>query len=174
MTKVMEPTPSGDLLARLLAKKPRRLEAPIVLDDEALAAEQDARTAAAEARLRLDGLPRDSPERQRAAGDLELAEQRHAAAAAALEDATVTMQFQHVSHTAYRALLDEHKPSAAEEAAGMAFGEGFLPALMAACSVEPKLTANDVDALEDVWPAAEVERVFLQVLMLNTSASVSP
>lgn len=69
-------------------------------------------------------------------------------------------KFQALSRRRYRELIDAHPP---KDKTGEWNPDTFPPALIAACSVEPKLTTEQAERIwsGDNWSAADSNRLFL-------------
>ena len=83
---------------------------------------------------------------------------------------TKTYRFRAVSRRRWRALLAEHHPTKKQRDEGHDFNpETFPVAAIAACSVDPKLTVDDVNALEDdeTFSTGDFELLWNGVLAAN-------
>lgn len=73
------------------------------------------------------------------------------------------MSFAAISAHDLDRLQGQHVPTIEQKARGMAFNpETFAPALVAACSVEPKLSADDAKEIweSDAWSTGELNYLF--------------
>lgn len=97
-----------------------------------------------------------------------------------IADNTVTMTFESLPRRDYDALLDAHpaseeqkkkaKKEASEEPVWNA--ETFVPALIAASCIEPKMTPGEVTELIDEWNQAEIMDLFMAALLVNTQKRI--
>ena len=66
------------------------------------------------------------------------------------EEVTVTMTLQSIGQVAYNKLVEEHPPTREQQQRGQVFNiDTFAPALVAACSLRPKLTVEQTTELQD-------------------------
>lgn len=75
------------------------------------------------------------------------------------------VQIEAIGATEYDELLARHKPTAKQQADGQTFNiDTFLPALIAACAVNPKLTAEQVKELHksETWSGGEIGGLFFR------------
>lgn len=99
---------------------------------------------------------------------------RTAAIVVPVEDGEVTLRFQAIPSPQFDDLADAH-PRRADSPKGYWFHlPTFGPALIAASSTTPRLTAEDVAVWWDEWESGLVTGLFLTVLDLNTSRPSIP
>lgn len=93
------------------------------------------------------------------------------------EGSEVTLLFQALGAKEYDDLIAEHPPTADQKKQGAAWnGDVFAPALISACSVEPKI---DVDAATSIWTSeawsrGELMDLFMAVVGLNSEGMRIP
>lgn len=153
----------------LLAKKPRTEVVPVVLDDDAALAYEEAAEA-----LRAAQSNGHSPE-QLAVLESELGRLR-----AAVDESTVRMVFRSIGAKAYDELVDRHPPTDEDHeeiqrilgsAARAPYnGETFAPALIAASLCDPSLDLADVQAIWEGWNREERTQLFNAALSVNSRA----
>lgn len=81
---------------------------------------------------------------------------------------TAELKFQALPRREYRVLLDEHPP----DTEGADWNpDTFPPALIAACSLDPKLTLEQAGEMWEEWEAGEMGRVFMLCFQLNEHAA---
>lgn len=76
---------------------------------------------------------------------------------------TITLKFQAISGTEMDKLRAKHPPTAKQRAEGLGVNtDSFAPALVAACSLEPKMSEDDVREIwaSDYWGAGELNTLF--------------
>lgn len=82
-----------------------------------------------------------------------------------------------ISTPEYDALLDEHKPNSKQRDQGEVFNrDTFMPALIAACAVKPKLTIEQLSQLREAktWSPGEFGGIFMACQRIcNATADVS-
>ncbi len=90
----------------------------------------------------------------------------------ALDDAsTVVLRFRAVGHKRYKALLDAHPPTdeqKQDENHPPYNSETFPIALIAASCVEPRMTEEQVQELDDEWNTSELVPLWLAAIEVNT------
>ena len=82
---------------------------------------------------------------------------------------TLEMRMRAISSRQYDDLQAAHKPTALQREQGAAYDvDTFAPALIAACSLEPKLTPDDAREIynSDEWSSGEVGGLFVECLRL--------
>jgi hypothetical protein len=108
------------------------------------------------------------------------AEERYAQAEERMggDDAVAHFTFRSIGRAAFDALVDAHPPTPAQRAKAKSFGvngemqwnmDTFPPALVAACLVEPKLSAEEMLAIwrDDSWNQVELNDLFLAAVNVN-------
>lgn len=105
--------------------------------------------------------------------------QRLAREIAALEDeidqSSRTFVFRALSRRRWRALLADHPPRDEDRKGGADFNADTLPAAaIAACAVEPRISADEAVLLEDAINLAEFEKLWGAVLAANLGANDIP
>ena len=76
-----------------------------------------------------------------------------------------------IGSKAYDVLMGMHHPTAEQKKEGLAYNvDTFGPALIAACSVEPKITPNEAKELwdSDEWSRGEVMAMFSAAVEVNS------
>ena len=89
-----------------------------------------------------------------------------------LGDVEVFLRFQAISSTEYDALVASHPPTKKQRESGNAYNvDGFAPALIAACSLEPKMSLEEATALYTAksWSGGEITDLFLTCARLCQS-----
>lgn len=82
-----------------------------------------------------------------------------------------TVLFRSIGSKAYDALLSEHPPTAAQKKEGSPWNsDTFPPALIAACSSDPKISLEDAKRLfeSDEWSGGEVAGLFTAAIKVNS------
>lgn len=161
------------------AKKPLERTVRIFLDDEPLAAYEEAQFELE--RIKHDTSRRD--EEEQAAFELKLGSAVEAVDKARqdVENATVKMKFRSIGRKAYDALVldnpatDEENEEHESQYGGKApySAENFSIALIAASCVEPKMTKSEVRELQENWNIAEFVELFTAALEVNTQRRVA-
>lgn len=80
-----------------------------------------------------------------------------------IEDNEVELTFQAISSTDLDKLQGKHTPTMDQKAKGFAFNpQTFAPALVAACSYEPKMTEEDTKEIweSEAWSTGELNVLF--------------
>ena len=86
---------------------------------------------------------------------------------------TAELVFEALGRREYDSLVELHPRR--DDKAGWAFDlDSFAPALISACSVEPKLTVEQAESLFNEWETALSRELFLSVLEINTSRPSVP
>ena len=99
-------------------------------------------------------------------------QERLEAARQRVREASVEFRFQALGHRAYSNLLAAHP---APEGSKEPYDAGtFLPAVLAACCVEPSLTPAQVDRLLDVVNDGTARALFAAALAVNEEPSPIP
>lgn len=83
------------------------------------------------------------------------------------EEVALGVKYQALSSKQYDDLVSEHPPSQKERAQGAVYNvDTFAPAIIAAVSVEPKLTVEQATELykSQEWSGGEITSLFLQAL----------
>ena len=164
-------TPIDHLLSK---KKPFTKQVPVVFDPDLGAEFETVRRDRDVAAIRAEANPDDSE----LAFRLLEADQALAAIRQRLDEegAVVTFTFRGIGRAAYGKLADAHPPTAEQRAKGKAMNmdtpvnsETFPPVLIAACLVEPPLTAEEVQALWDDpnWNDAELGALYTAAIEVN-------
>lgn len=92
-----------------------------------------------------------------------------------IEQATRTFKFRALSRRRWRALLGAHPPLKQHKADGLDFNpETFPVAAIAACAVEPSMTAEQAEQVADALPLGEFDRMWAAVAAVNLGASDTP
>lgn len=89
----------------------------------------------------------------------------------ALGDTGNTVLFQALSSTSYDELIAEHPPGKSDKDKGAVWNpDTFAPALISACSLEPKIDAESALAIwhSDMWSRGELMDLFMAVVNLNS------
>jgi hypothetical protein len=77
----------------------------------------------------------------------------------------VTLKYQAIGMRAYDQLVAKHPPKPEQRAEGSSFNiDTFAPALIAACSVEPEITAAEA---REIWDSEDWSRGDVMVLFRN-------
>jgi hypothetical protein len=82
----------------------------------------------------------------------------------------VTLKYQAIGMRAYDRLVAKHPPKPEQRAEGSSFDiDSFAPALIAACSVEPELTAAEAKSIweSEDWSRGDVMVLFRNAVELN-------
>lgn len=82
----------------------------------------------------------------------------------------VTLKFQAIGQKEYDKLVSKHPPTPEQRVEGASFNiDTFAPALIAACAVEPEMTAADAKELWDSpdWSRGDVMVLFRNAVDLN-------
>ncbi len=154
----------------LAKKKPATKLVEVVIDPDAARAVSDAEQAltAAEARARL------APDDEKAQEAVWAAQEAYdsAKAQAVADDVVVSLLFRSVGRHAYDELIRAHPPGERQKAEEPALSfdpDTFPQALVHASLVEPKLSADDVEAIwqSPDWNAAELAMLFAAALEVN-------
>lgn len=155
-------------------KKPLTKTVPVVLDPDLAEVYEEARRARDLANARVQVRDDAEAHAQLLDADRALEEVRQR-----LEDegAVAYFKFRGIGRAAYEALVDRHPPTAEQRSQakskgldGQAWNPDTLPqALVAACLVEPKLSADEVDQL---WASPNWNQAELAVL-LTTAIEVN-
>lgn len=98
---------------------------------------------------------------------LELPDDADDAAVGATKE--VRVQMRAISSKAYDRLISEHPPTTAEKKDGAVYHvDTFAPALIAACSLQPKMTVEQATAIytSDEWSSGELASLFIGALKL--------
>lgn len=107
-------------------------------------------------------------------------DEERATAQQVVEEATETLTFRSIGRQRWEALINEHPPTATQLAEAEKAGEpvpaydteSFAVAAVAACSLEPKLTATEAKELYDDWNASEFGALYMAVVGVNSSSNV--
>lgn len=180
MARTTSTDKSQDVKALLSKKKPRIIKQPVLLDSEAAEAYQVVKAAFDEVNKRKLLAGREVPE------DLEFeyaqAKKRLDDAEKVLDEATLVFKFRALGRTEMEELLGDHPPTKKQIAEAKAEGNpdlGFNPetypqALIAAASVEPDLSPEDVESLwEDPdWTSQELLLLFVAAQKANAYVDV--
>lgn len=84
-------------------------------------------------------------------------------------DVTLQLRFRAISSKQYDDLVGKHEPTTKQKADGAVYNiDTFAPALIAAVSLEPKLSVEDAEAIynSDEWSGGEIGGLFLSALRL--------
>jgi len=167
-----------DLSEVLANKQPTTGKVDIVLDPALSDAYHEARMALDEARSAAAGVPDDETMRVAVLD----AEDALAAAEEALRPAVVTFTQRALGKAEYEALKDDNAPTEAQRKKARAAGDGamawnpdtFPQALVAACSVDPVITADDAERMWKFpeWNQGELSELFFSALSLQSSRRV--
>lgn len=155
-------------------KKPLTKTVPVVLDPELAEAWEAARRSrdVANARVQIKSDPEAAAQLLEAEAELEAMEKQ-------LEEAegVAWFKFRGIGRAAYEALVDRHPPTGEQRTKAKAQGmdaiawnpDSFPPALVAACLVEPALSADEVKMLwaDENWNQAEL------AVLLNAAIEVN-
>lgn len=77
----------------------------------------------------------------------------------------LTLKYQAIGAKEYDKLVSKHPPTAEQRIEGAVFNiDTFAPALIAACCVEPEMTADDA---QEIWDSPDWSRGDLMVLFRN-------
>jgi hypothetical protein len=82
----------------------------------------------------------------------------------------VTLKYQAIGMRAYDRLVSKHPPKPEQRAEGSSFDiDSFAPALIAACSVDPEMSASDAKQIWDSedWSRGDVMVLFRNAVELN-------
>ena len=82
---------------------------------------------------------------------------------------TLEMRLRAISSRAYDKLIGDHPPTPTQRDQGAAYNvDSFAPALIAAVSLEPKMSTDDATEIynSDEWSPGEVGGLFLEALRL--------
>lgn len=93
------------------------------------------------------------------------------------DDQKVSILFKAIGSKAYDDLLAGHPPSAKDkEDGGVWNADTFPPALIAACSVEPKIDEESAVAIwtSEDWSRGELMDMFMKVVSLNSEGMNVP
>lgn len=183
-------------------KQPLQLRVPIVLDEAAVDALEQAQGALADAESkaqqehdRLFNLGRrtdmsgpeiiawDTEVREHVEKTLQPLRDALSAAQEAAEAATQIYTIQSIGRAAYRELIAEHAPreedhqaqredTGNEQALARWNNDTFPPALILACCADPVLTESDVEEMWAEWNDAEVISLFSAALAVNNQRRV--
>lgn len=162
------PMPLDHLKSR---KKPVTKRVPIVLDSDIADAYEEAKAAYEEAK-RLDSVR--STDDTRSA--LVVAEEKLEEARALAEENTAEFVLRSIGRKPFELLVDEHPPTEKQKAEAKKAGseinwnaDTFPPALVAACLVEPQMSADDVLEMWDSpdWNQAELLSLFFGAMDAN-------
>lgn len=155
-----------DVQAFLADKRPNTTTCPIALDPDVIESHARAQAAVDVARGVVDENP--SPTSRAA---LEEAQEALEKAAQAAEAATVTFRFRGLSGDAWDALLGDHSPTKDQIAKARKDGvavpgwneDTFPQALIAACSLDPELSEDDVEQMRksEKFNGAELQALFV-------------
>jgi hypothetical protein len=86
---------------------------------------------------------------------------------------TADLVFEALGRREYDSLVELHPRK--DDKAGWAFDlDTFAPALISACSAEPKLTVEQAEVMFNEWEMALSRELFLAVLELNTARPSVP
>lgn len=156
-----------DITELLAGATPRELPVPVCLDGQAAAeaaelAEQLEHAAGWQPASLADAHPGTQ-----LAADLEVARARVAAA-------TITVRLRALGHRAFSELLAAHPAPAGSPSAQRYDPATFEPALIAACAVEPQLTAEQVALLLDSVNTGTAEQLIDAALRVNEEPSPIP
>ena len=92
-----------------------------------------------------------------------------------IERAVQWFKFGEISRYEYEKLVRRHPAKAADQKLGLPFdAEGFPPAVIAAASVDPKLSQADAEKLYRELPKAEADRLFHGALAPQMAAGDLP
>lgn len=86
------------------------------------------------------------------------------------ETTEVTLKYKAIGAKAYDELVSKHPPTREQRTNGSSFNiDTFAPALIAACCVEPEMTAEDAKELwqSDDWSRGDLLVLFSQAVELN-------
>jgi len=151
-------------------KKATRRHVDLCLDSEVADAHQ-------EALERVRGAESDTGSRK----ELTVAKKALDEADVALREASQRFVFQSISRRQYQDLVDEHPPTKDQVAEGEESGnppdfdvEGFAPALIAACVVDPPMTPDEANELwnSPEWSTAESMLLFITANGANSQSRV--
>lgn len=143
-------------IGEILARKQRKTKTVTVLLDDGLAAERDrlvVQVAVAERQDEWESRVPEAPglrERLREVENL-------------IVESQVPFTFQAMPRTKWNELVDAFTDEDTDEL----FVEGFGPEIMAASSLDPKMTVDDVLALWDEWSSAETEQLYIAAYKVN-------
>lgn len=91
-------------------------------------------------------------------------------------EVTMEMRLRAISSRAYDRMQGDHPPTAKQKAEGAAYNpDTFAPALVSACSLDPKLSVAQATELyeSDEWSSGEFGGLFVECLRLcNTGLDV--
>lgn len=85
------------------------------------------------------------------------------------DDLTLEMRFRAISSRAYDKLVAEHVPTAKQREQGALYNpDTFAPALISACSLEPKLSVEEATEIttSDEWSSGETGGLFVECIRL--------
>lgn len=155
---------------RLKKKKKLEEKVTVYLDDDAIAAYDDAKQLLATAR------------RSRTSTTDEIAQLEATVDArrADVEAHSMTLVFRSIGRKRYDKLVNEHPPSDEQNAEYQQVhkqnapydDEHFAPELVAESCVAPKMTVEQVTELFDEWNNAEIIELFVAALKVNTQRRV--
>lgn len=145
-----------DLLAQA---RPVTRTVRLCLRGDLIAAREEAERDLAEARA-LDAQLNRVPEAPAAA-------ERLTALEAEADEAAVEFKIKALSRKAWLALLDQYPPTEDDEAQGLEYNEGFVPAVIAACASEPAMTTEQAEQLLDVISTRQFMELWGAVMTAN-------
>lgn len=86
-----------------------------------------------------------------------------------MRDLEVPFTFRALGRRKYRELMGQHPGEPP-----LRFGPGFIPALIAACALDPEMTPTDVERLFDVLSEGDCELLFLAAYQVNEGVTRVP
>lgn len=90
---------------------------------------------------------------------------------AQIEESVVTFELQALSSTAYRKLQEAHPPAGE----GLPFNPDTFPqALISACSLDPKMTVEEVEQLFDLIHEGEFKKLWDTAIAVNVAEVTAP